>query len=262
MRIQDNIGEFLNRNGCIPSEPTPDEDLEQFFKAIRPIAIECGLIRVGAEGDGGYLVPDDLQGIEACYSPGVAEVATFEKTLYNMGIKSFMADYSVNKAPMDSELFNFEKKFLGDINDEKFIRLEDWVTKNLISKSSDLILQMDIEGAEFPVFLDTPRATLQKFRIMVVEFHCMGLLLCRESLPLVKQTFDKILKDFAIIHIHPNNCSAVLSHGRFEIPTMIEVTFYRRDRVVQADRKLSFPHALDSPNKKQRTDVVLPECWW
>ena len=33
------------------------------------------LLRLGPNGDGGYLVPDDLDGITHCFSPGVAAVS-------------------------------------------------------------------------------------------------------------------------------------------------------------------------------------------
>lgn len=39
------------------------------------------LIRLGPNGDGGYLVPDDLTGIEACFSPGVCATSEFENTV-------------------------------------------------------------------------------------------------------------------------------------------------------------------------------------
>ncbi len=40
---------------------------------------------MGGENDGGYLVPDDLEGIEYCFSPGVSNIATFELDCLNRG---------------------------------------------------------------------------------------------------------------------------------------------------------------------------------
>jgi hypothetical protein len=39
------------------------------------------LIRLGADGDGGYLVPDDLEDVAACFSPGVDDRASFESAM-------------------------------------------------------------------------------------------------------------------------------------------------------------------------------------
>jgi hypothetical protein len=46
---------------------------------------------MGAKGDGGLLVPDDLKGIEACFSPGVNFVSEFEFDCLEKNIKVFMA---------------------------------------------------------------------------------------------------------------------------------------------------------------------------
>lgn len=255
------IYELLLWCGYSLSKTSSNRSLEKFFTSIRPIAIKNKLIRIGGEGDGGYLVPDDLNNINACFSLGIWRISKFEEHLAKIGIKSFMLDYSVDNAPTDNDLFIFEKKFLGDKNNEKFVRLEDWVAKKSTSSESNLILQMDIEGAEFAIFLDTPRATLQKFRIMVVEFHMMEMLFNIELFHFVKQVFDKILMDFAVVHIHPNNNEPILSLGKFEVPPVIEFTFYRKDLVEQVDNKLTFPHPLDSPNVKEKPDIFLPKCW-
>lgn len=48
-------------------------------------------------GDGGYLVPNDLEGIEACFSPGVDKISEFELDCLNYGMKIYMPDKSVEK---------------------------------------------------------------------------------------------------------------------------------------------------------------------
>jgi hypothetical protein len=128
------------------------------------------LVRVGGSGDGGYLVPDDLDGIEACFSPGVANTATFELEMARRGITSFLADYSVDGPPESHPMFRFEKKFLGPREDEVHVTLDGWVAR-CAPGSGDLVLQMDIEGAEWEVLLAASDATLRRFRVMVLELH-------------------------------------------------------------------------------------------
>jgi hypothetical protein len=56
----------------------PDQaEVREFIAKLHPLTTEHPLIRMG-EGDGGYLIPDDLNGITACFSPGVDNRATFE----------------------------------------------------------------------------------------------------------------------------------------------------------------------------------------
>ena len=52
--------------------------VREFVELLRPVTTEVGLIRVGGNDDGGYLIPNDLDGIIALFSPGVAQTATFE----------------------------------------------------------------------------------------------------------------------------------------------------------------------------------------
>jgi hypothetical protein len=55
-----------------------DEQVDQFFNMIKPVSTIFGLIRIGDNGDGGYLLPNDIDGITACFSPGAAFSSLFE----------------------------------------------------------------------------------------------------------------------------------------------------------------------------------------
>ncbi len=92
---------------------TSPTDVTALIRRLRPL--DCGkeLIRIGGEGDGGYLVPNDLEGIEYCFSPGVSTTSDFENTLADLHIKSFLADYSVASPPVVRPEMVFDKKFLG-----------------------------------------------------------------------------------------------------------------------------------------------------
>jgi hypothetical protein len=48
---------------------------------MRPVSTKYDLIRLGGPHDGGYLVPNGLVGIQACFSPGVSKVSNFELDL-------------------------------------------------------------------------------------------------------------------------------------------------------------------------------------
>jgi len=89
-------------------------------RKLRPVNTDHPLVRLGGASDGGYLVPDDFNGLAACFSPGVSEIADFELELANRGIPCFLADYSVSAPPVAHPLFHFEKKFLGSEDNEIF----------------------------------------------------------------------------------------------------------------------------------------------
>ena len=239
---------------------TSRSDLKTFFELIHPITTEIPLIRLGGGGDGGYLLPDDLENIKYCFSPGVAETVNFELDCANRGIHSFLADFSVDTLPVENPRFSFEKKFIGVENSHVFIRLEDWIL-NHVKHSTDLLLQMDIEGSEYSVLSDTPLPILCQFRIMVIEFHNLEWIFSKETFPFIRNTFSRLLKDFSIVHIHPNNVSPSYRHGEFVVPPTMEFTFLRNDRFSAAKPTTLFPHALDSENAAGGIYSVLPGCW-
>ena len=235
--------------------------LERFFRMVKPVETDHTLIRIGGEGDGAYLVPDDLAGVGCCFSPGVSSVSDFENEMTRRGIRCFLADYSVDAPPFDNSLFEFEKKFLGARDDEVFMTLESWV-RSKAPDTRDPILQMDIEGAEYQVILDSDRELLRRFRIIVVEFHGLEALFDAAAFELVNLAFVKLLKDFELVHAHPNNCGPTVRYLDFEVPPIMEFTFLRRDRVTRRRAAARFPHALDRRCVDSRPDVVLPKCWY
>ncbi len=242
------------------SKVTSKDQLLDFFERVKPVKTNFELIRVGALGDGGYLLPNDLENIKACFSPGVSTVADFELELANRGIKCFLADYSVEASPVKHPLIDFDKKFLGPKSTEKFITLEEWIAQKSVF-SGDLILQMDIEGSEYGVLLETDSELLKRFRIIVVEFHDLDSLYDKMGYELLSHVFSKILKDFDVVHIHPNNCRRSTKCYGFEIPPAMEFTFIRKDRVIQRGKAVDFPHELDAKNMAQYEDIPLPKCW-
>ena len=262
MNLRDVVRQFCLSSGKSITDTTDVTDLERFIEKFRPKSTGKELIRIGGIGDGGYLLPNDLSGISACFSPGVDVSSAFEEELAEKyEIKSFMADFSVDKPPIDNKFFHFDKKFLGNKNDEKFIRLEDWVKSNT-NDNSDLILQMDIEGAEYEVIIDTPREVFKKFRIMAIEFHSLDMIFNKNAFKMVEAVFDKLSSDFTVAHIHPNNSRPVINKNSIDIPELLEFTFLRNDRVIHSDKTLSFPHTLDEQCAPHRPLRHLPKCWW
>lgn len=240
---------------------TAAAELARFFRMVRPVETDRPLIRIGGEGDGGYLIPDDLEGVGCCFSPGVSSISDFENEMTLRGIRCFLADYSVDAPPLENRLFDFEKKFLGIRSDEVFMTLENWVCRKW-PEGPDAILQMDIEGSEYQVILESDRELLRRFRIIVVEFHRLEALFDAAAFELVNLAFVKLLNDFELVHAHPNNCGPIVRYLDFEVPPIMEFTFLRRDRVIRRRAATCFPHALDRRCVESRPDVVLPKCWY
>lgn len=255
------LGYQINAIDCFPTTLTDKVVLQSLMQRLAPRSISNGLIRLGPNGDGGYLIPEDITGIEACFSPGVSTVSGFEKDCADLGMKVFMADRSVEKPAESHELFHFTSKFVGATTNDEFITLDDWVKGSLEDSRSDLLLQIDIEGYEYETFLCMSDHLLSRFRIIVVEFHNLDQLWNKPFFTIASRAFDKILQTHTCVHIHPNNCCGIFENCGLPIPRVAEFTFLRNDRVGNYSYAKSFPHCLDCDNTED-PHLSLPECWY
>ena len=222
------------------------------------------LRRLGPSGDGGYLVPDDLEGIAACFSPGVGAISGFELDCIGLGMRAHLADASVTSSPVTREELDFLPKYIRGVHDSESITLSEWVDSLEPEDSGDLLLQIDIEGDEWGVFLTAPRSVLQRFRIIVVEFHRLERFFDANAFPLLAMTFEKLLETHVCVHIHPNNCRRPETVRGIELAPVSEFTFLRRDRL-DAERAAfasQFPHPLDQECTTRFEPSVLPKSMY
>lgn len=239
---------------------TSKDDLLDLISRLRPKLVREGLVRIGNSSDGGYLLPNILNGIDAVYSPGVGSTVDFEKFFLNLGIKCFLADKSIDGPPLKDKNLFFVSKFLGIYDNDETVTLESWVSENV--DSDNLILQMDIEGAEWQVLVNAPRKVLSKFRIIVIEFHNLSDLITQSTFSFMQNALLKILMDFHVVHIHPNNSFAAFKYKGIEIPSILEITFVRNDSFNFDKFAEEFPNYLDSSSVPSKPDIYLPKVWY
>ena len=242
------------------------------FDVLRPKPSPKPLVRIGGERDGGYLVPDDLDGISDCFSPGVSGIKFFEdELLKTYGIPSHMCDFSSDIANFKEPLTGgqtFKKLWLDVDAADNSITLADWVSELAPNTNDDLLLQMDIEGAVYRNLLTVSDDVLARFRIVVLELHRLqqcsnGDQFERELGPLLR----RLDKYFICVHIHPNNCEGdfLMNGTSLNLSRVAEVTFLRRDRFVGSPEEyqpVMLPHPLDiGQNVPDRPPVFMSEGW-
>jgi hypothetical protein len=259
--IKDSAIRLIDALGVHVGARTNYAQLRELITSLRPIDGGARLIRLGPDGDGGYLVPDDLAGIEYAFSPGVSTESGFEAELAERGVHVFLADFSVERPAQNNPRFVFDKRYVGCLSDARFITLDEWKEAKVPEYDGDLLLQMDIEGAEFETLLAASTRLLEQFRIMVIEFHYLQDLLSQRHFNLLSRLFAKLLRSHSVVHIHPNNCCGSVKSGGLELPRVAEFTFHRNDRLAQRVPSETFPHPLDRDNTR-KPPLVLPECWY
>jgi hypothetical protein len=252
---------FASRKKFI-TRMTPIDEVQELLQGLFPKTCGPGLIRLGPESDGGYLIPDDLDGIDACFSPGVSSVSGFEKDCANRNIKVFLADASVNAPTENDDLFDFMPVFIGSTNNGSYITIDKWIKSKIPDNEKELLLQMDIERGEYEVFHSISEKTINRFRIMVIEFHDLDEIWNYPFFIILSRVFKKILQTHDCVHIHPNNITNTKKLNGIETVQAMEFTFYKKDRNNQNGYQTSFPHNLDRDNEHNQPTIVLPKSWF
>lgn len=241
-------------------------DVVEFLK---PKPCPVPLVRIGGNRDGAYLVPDDLAGVSACFSPGVSNRKGFEDDLQDRyGIGAHMCDFTSEEDKFATPLRSgqsFRKLWLGTETEGDTITLQDWVSEQA-PDDSDLLLQMDIEGAEYPTLNTAPDDVLRRFRVVLVELHGLVRLNKPHRLELVLPFFEKLSRHFTCVHIHPNNVREQIRIGKtnYWVPRILEVTLLRKDRFDAAGELIppQLPHPLDIPfNVRWKQPQAMGKIW-
>ena len=253
--------EALGAANAYPTAVTSKTQLLALIDELRPVSAGIELLRLGPNGDGGYLVPGDLEGIEACFSPGVSDISGFEEDCARRGMQVFLADRSVDGPAVANERFAFTKKHVGALTSADVMTLDDWVGSSLPGSTADLMLQIDIEGHEYETFLSASPGLMSRFRVIVAEFHALDHLWSAPFFQLAAPAFRKILQTHRCVHIHPNNCCGALVKDGLTMARVMEFTFLRTDRVRRASFVDRFPHPLDFDNTANPA-LPLPACWY
>ena len=234
----------------------------QFFNALtflRPINNGHELIRIGGKYDGGYLVPNDLLEISACISPGVAETMDFELDIWEkFNIPSFMYDGSVDIPQSINSGQKFFKKFVGPSTTSNEISMNQIIGTDLWNVSGDLIGQIDIESAEYAFLSAASDEDLNRFRIMVVEFHEVDRWIQKKYyFEIINPLFERLFRTFDLVHAHPNNNGGAFSYKGRVVPNVIELTFHRKDRIIENLGYAKLPHKLDNQNVIDKKGLKL-----
>lgn len=254
----------LLRAGISIERPTSVKDLKELIGMLRPVNTKFELVRIGGDNDGGYLLPNDLDGVVACYSPGVGDTSSFEQDLFeNYRIGSHLADYSVDGPKGNSLAFlSFTKKFLGCYNNSIYMTIDEWMAESKgVGDKGDLVLQMDIEGAEIETLFSISEESLKRFRIIALELHNIESWAHPGYFKLIRTLFEKLLQSFYVVHIHPNNSGGIANVSGIHLPRLVEITLLRKDRSDSLGYVDKLPHKLDRPNVPELKDTVMPKIW-
>lgn len=248
--------QVLARAGVALARATPPLDVKATLQALWPVKTNCELLRIGSPHDGGYILLDDLEGVSDLFSPGVQDNWEFETDFVaRTGAQAHLLD--CNGAP-DGSPFEVRKAFLGGFTDESQLGINEWIDTCSPDSRADWFLQMDIEGSEFEVISGIEQRHLNQFRGITIEMHRLDLLADAGWHRFVFQPFlRKLLFSFVPVHLHANNAAPPISLHGFQIPRLLEITFWRKDRIDQGGRVPRLPIPLDARNSRDQEDLEI-----
>lgn len=203
-------------------------------------------IRVGRDGDGGYVIAEGLT-YDCLISAGVNDDDSFEQDFLSLNdVPAYAFDGSIEKMPTKDRRIKFYSKNISDKNSKKEDNLS-----NLLKDYDDIFLKMDIEGDEYIWLNSLDDDQLSKFKQIAIEFH--------EPYERYKwRCLERLSSSHWAVHFNPNNCGSVCYHVNDEVSTRVaecfEMTYIRKADIKGEPNlnKSTFPTKLDKPNDPNR----------
>lgn len=266
---------------------------------LKPLSIK-NKIRLGSRWDGGYVVyKKALDQTDVLMTYGVGWDVAFEEDFNSLtGKEAYMFDptlfsgkYMLDLKTIKKHLFDvklpaitqyvqqvwkawkarkvLKKKGIYFVNEgiaavprEKYNTFDTHL-KQLNLQGKSVLLKIDIEGGEFPLFAHPAiYQHLGSVNQFILEVHDL-----KRRLRKIQQIFQQLSADFELVHVHGvNSVPTFVIYGEseeddIEVPGTIEATFVRRGLIDPADvlsERIVYPvSGLDFPNDPKRKDLSL-----
>lgn len=222
--------------------------------------VDCGKVRIGRDGDGGYVMLDRLRPEQPILSYGVGPDASFELHLAGRGHPVFMFDHTVDGPPAampPGALFTREGVAAGTAPEKHLETVEGHLRRHALLGRRDVILKMDVEGAEWQVLSSLPEALLDVFEQIVIEFHWLNGLGQDDFAALVRHTLRRLNMRFTLRHVHANNHAVFRLVEGVVVPPVLAATYVRSELITRRPNRTLYPTEHDRPNRPDTKDMVL-----
>lgn len=218
-----------------------------------------GKIKYGNHyGDGGYVMMKTVRPEQVVYSFGIGQNPAFDLDLARRGNLVYMFDHTIERVSAEHENFRFYREGIAGTDDPaKSLYSLDHYMIRFGHEQSDMILKIDVEGAEWESILATPDARLCQFEQIVFEFHRFHLIEDVKLRALIAGALEKLNRHFTLHHVHANNFADVTTCGGLAVCPVIETSYVRSDLVERRPSRTVFPTGLDTPCNAGKRDLML-----
>ena len=215
-------------------------------------------VRVGRPNDGGYIMVDDFADTKVIYSCGICDDVSWDLDMVaRCGADVFMYDHTIDALPEKHPKFHYFKTGITGVYDPSHPELDSLprlIEKNGHTDDWNIVLKMDIEGSEYPVFGEIDYDTMKRFSQIVLEIHFLN---ARHLENQICYVLDKLNATHQVVYLHGNNYSPAISYGGRVLPDVLEATYIRKDRCQFKESTRYFPTKMDTPNNPAGLDINL-----
>lgn len=234
---------------------TLDRNLEDLWRRLHPRTLKQEpLVRVGADGDGGYVMAQ-IQGPGTVVSIGVGADNSADVWFAEQGWRVVEWDPTISAPPVAHPGIAFHPVGLGPEGVSQRLTLPAIVAAS--SLAGPAILMVDIEGDEYLAGCGWDAESLAPFDQVVIELHDLQAMVDPAQAVRLEALVDALLAAHTVVHVHANNCSPMIRVHGLPLPDTLEVTLVANhlasDTLVEAD----LPSPLDRPNEPHLRDHEL-----
>jgi hypothetical protein len=229
---------------------------EDFIKVLKPYNIFQKKKRIGPNEDGGYVCSEYvLENCSALMTYGVGHDTRYEEEFVRTYNKpAYLFDHTLGwKEEFERNGMKFVPEGLGSAENCKDF-YEHYQRYGL---SGDILLKIDVEGAEWDFFRNVDINNLKNSVMgIVLEIHWIDSMEIRKNLA---DMFNKISPYFILEHTHANSWGYNFEYNGMTIPSVLELSFVNRKFVEKSEIDTAdYPIiGLDYSNNPNIEDVKL-----
>lgn len=236
---------------------TTQTEILALARRLSPQASRFPKMRVGSMGDGGYVLPSDLDEIDTVLSLGIGGEVSFDRYFADRGARIFQYDPTVEGPPQPHDNFVFHKLGWGPENTATMRTLEFMMSEHRLFETNNAVLKFDVEAAEWDCLRTVRPELLRHFRLIVCELHGLTSVGNPAFMQGFRDGINVMTRHHTTVHLHANNCCGLMMVEGVPLPAVVEVTLLRNDRSDFTFCHDPIPGPLDFPSMTDRPDLAL-----
>jgi hypothetical protein len=239
--------------------PVTHAELFALLNLIRPWQMASDVkVRLGSDGDGGYVMPSLAKKSNAVLSIGIGNEVSFDNQMAALGARVLQFDHTIPASPSTHPQIAFHRVGWGTHDAGPFLSLRSMMRLLEMGSARHPILKFDTEGAEWDCLFEADSADLARFEVLTGEFHDFQNLVNRDYFDKAYAVFSKLALTHHCVHMHANNAGGMIMLGGIPFPRLLELTYLRKDAALFSGHSAEpIPGPLDRPNVPQLPEIYL-----